>query len=63
MHRAHKVMESISARLEAIRMVSRDAAGAWLLHPTVSMHEEDGRIEIVREERGYRVSQRFRRNK
>jgi len=63
MHRDNTVMESISARLEAIRMVTRDAAGALLLHPTVSMHEKDGRIEIAREERGYRVSQRFRRKK
>lgn len=61
MHRGRTVMESLSVRLEAIRMVTRDAAGGWLLHPTVSMHEKDNKIEIVREEKGYRVSQRFRR--
>jgi len=61
MHRGRTVMESLSVRLEAIRMVTRDAAGGWLLHPTVSMHEKDNRIEIIREEKGYRVSQRFQR--
>ncbi|MCB9610225.1 MAG: hypothetical protein H6716_26795 [Polyangiaceae bacterium] len=61
MHRDREAMESFGQRLEAIRMVTRDAAGGWLPHPTVSMSERDSRIEITREERGYRVSQRFRR--
>lgn len=61
MHQERRTVESLGDQLESIRMVIRDAVSGWRLHPTVSMCEKDGKIEIAREERGYRVSQRFRR--
>jgi hypothetical protein len=58
MHRGRAEIETVSDRLEAIRMIKRDDAGGWSLHLTVSMCEKDGKIEIAREELGYRVEQR-----
>ncbi len=58
MHRGQAELESLSDRLAAIRMITRDDAGGWSLHTTVSMCEKDGKIEIAREELGYRVEQR-----
>ena len=58
MHRGQAELESLSDRLAAIRMITRDVVGGWSLHPTVGMCEKDGKIEIAREELGYRVGQR-----
>ncbi|MEQ9616813.1 MAG: hypothetical protein RLN60_02130 [Phycisphaerales bacterium] len=58
MHRDQATLEVLGERLESIRMIARNDAGGWSLHPTVSMCEKDGKIEIAREELGYRVEQR-----
>lgn len=58
LHLSQEALHEIGGELESRRMVTRDEAGGWRVHPTVSLREEDGMLCLAREERGYRVAQK-----